>query len=159
MGAALRDANKGQQNARQQMLVQGLPRGARRRLREVSTLRAAGRVFDVLRQELAAARRHGVSIQVQREGQFAMDALRPCAEASERRGTAGKGQRMAERHAQLELAEGETDAISCDSWRSRGDAAGTAAHRPERSSSAGTGPCAPANAGARPSARRPLPPS
>ena len=90
MGAALRDANKGQQNARQQMLVQGLPRGARRRLREVCTLRAAGRVLDVLRQELATARRHGVSIQVQREGQFAMDALRRCAEASKRRRTAAR---------------------------------------------------------------------
>ena len=97
MSAALRDAHEGQQDARQQMLVQGPPRGDRRRLREPAHT-AGGRVLDELRQELAAARRHGVSSQVQREGQVDMDALRRCAEASERRGTAGKGERAHRHH-------------------------------------------------------------
>ena len=41
MGAALRDAHKGQQDARQQMLVQDPPRGARCRLREPAHIAGA----------------------------------------------------------------------------------------------------------------------
>ena len=84
--AALRDRRgqrESKRGARQQMLVQGPPEqqmmvqdSSAAAAVDPRTLRAASSVLAKLGQELATARRHGVSSQMQHEGQVAMDGLR-----------------------------------------------------------------------------------